>query len=238
MKPLKVKNYGRIPHLSNSKLGISDSRIDWGQEKILTDKKSNKHEEIFAFEKYDGSNVGICKINNQIIGLTKGGYMAKSSSFVQHKIFSDWVLKTEGRWHSLLNEGERLVGEWLLIAHGLKYRINTEPLVIFDHFTTNNKRSSFNFLSDLSHRYEFNTPRLLHRGDAISVNKLLPILNKRTNAISSYKKPEGIVYRSEVNGEVKFLGKWVRSDFVQGEYIIGKKESELFWNMPIEKLYK
>ncbi len=36
MKPLNRKNYGSIPHLSNSKLGEGDYYINPGQERILT----------------------------------------------------------------------------------------------------------------------------------------------------------------------------------------------------------
>jgi hypothetical protein len=35
MKPLNKKNYGSIPHLSNSKLGEKDYFIGEGQERIL-----------------------------------------------------------------------------------------------------------------------------------------------------------------------------------------------------------
>ena len=68
MKPLDRKNYGSIPHLSNSKLGENDYYISVGQERILTEKKRDKHDLILAFEKYDGSNVGIGKVNGKIFG--------------------------------------------------------------------------------------------------------------------------------------------------------------------------
>jgi len=48
MKPLERKNYGSIPHLSNSKLGEGDYYVDEGQERILTTKKRDKHDTIFA----------------------------------------------------------------------------------------------------------------------------------------------------------------------------------------------
>jgi hypothetical protein len=39
MKPLERKNYGSIPHLSNSKLGEGDYYVEKGMERILTEKK-------------------------------------------------------------------------------------------------------------------------------------------------------------------------------------------------------
>lgn len=43
MKPLNRKNYGSIPHLSNSKLGIGDHFVNQGPERISTEKKRDKH---------------------------------------------------------------------------------------------------------------------------------------------------------------------------------------------------
>ena len=66
MKILGFKNYGSIPHLSNSKLGDGDHYINSGQEFILTQKPRDRHDNILVFEKYDGSNVGVCKKDNKI----------------------------------------------------------------------------------------------------------------------------------------------------------------------------
>ena len=62
MKILGFKNYGSIPHLSNSKLGDGDHYINSGQEFILTQKPRDRHDNILVFEKYDGSNVDIVPI--------------------------------------------------------------------------------------------------------------------------------------------------------------------------------
>ena len=43
MKILGFKNYGSIPHLSNSKLGDGDHYINSGQEFILTQKPRDRH---------------------------------------------------------------------------------------------------------------------------------------------------------------------------------------------------
>ena len=40
----------------------------------------------------------------------------------------------------MLNEGERITGEWLLQAHGLKYKIDNDPILFFDYFTPKNER--------------------------------------------------------------------------------------------------
>lgn len=232
-KPLNRKNYGSIPHLSNSKLGTGDHFIEKGQERILTEKVRDKHDEVFVFEKYDGSNVGIGKLNNKIFALTRSGYEAKTSPYKQHHLFSDWVYKNVAKWMDGLENGERITGEWLAQAHGVKYNIHEQlqPIVFFDYFNSKNERQSFDFLYFLHEKFEIQTPRLLHRGNAISVDELLPILNKGTYGIRADEKPEGMVYRVERKGKVDFLAKWVRSDFEAGKYIIDKEEHEWVYNI-------
>lgn len=231
MKPLNRKNYGSIPHLSNSKLGTGDHFIEKGQERILTEKVRDKHDEVLVFEKYDGSNVGIGKIDNRIVALTRSGYTAKTSPYKQHHLFSDWVYKNAMKWMDLLENGERITGEWLAQAHGLKYNIEVEPIVFFDHFNVENQRSQFDYVGELAMMYGLQLPRMLHRGKAIATNELLPTLNTGTEKICSIEMPEGMVYRVERKGKVDFLAKWVRSDFEAGKYIIDKEENELIWNV-------
>ncbi len=231
MKPLNRKNYGSIPHLSSSKLGEMDYFIHEGQERILTEKVRDKHDTIFVFEKYDGSNVGIGKKDGNIFALTRSGYEASTSPYKQHHLFSDWVYKNVMKWMDILENGERITGEWLAQAHGLKYNIEVEPIVFFDHFNPENQRSQFDYLGELAIMYGLQLPRMLHRGKAIATNELLPTLNTGTEGICSIEAPEGMVYRVERKGKVDFLAKWVRSDFEAGKYIIDKEESELIWNV-------
>lgn len=135
------------------------------------------------------------------------------------------------KWMDLLENGERITGEWLAQAHGLKYNIEVEPIVFFDHFNAENQRSKFDYLGELAIMYGLQLPRMLHRGKAIKTDDLLPNLNLKTDGIWATENPEGMVYRVERKGKVDFLAKWVRSDFEAGKYIIGKEESELIWNV-------
>ncbi|MCF6348410.1 MAG: RNA ligase family protein [Flavobacteriaceae bacterium] len=227
MKPLNRKNYGSIPHLSNSKLGEKDYFIHEGQERILTQKKRDKHDTILVFEKYDGSNVGIAKKNGKIYALTRSGYEAKTSPYKQHHLFSDWVYERENVFSDLLKEDERVVGEWLMQTHGLIYNIEQEPIVFFDYFNAKSERQEFEVLKQTG----LPLPRILQKGDAISVEELKPILNLKTDTIWSKEDPEGMIYRVERKGKVDFLAKWVRSDFEAGKYCIGVDEKELIWNV-------
>lgn len=231
MKPLNKKNYGSIPHLSNSKLGSGDYFITEGQERILTEKKRDKHDTVLVFEKYDGSNVGIAKQDGNIFALTRSGYEAGTSPYKQHHEFAKWVYSRRDFFSLILDEGERIAGEWLLQAHGLEYNIEQEdPIIFFDWFNSNNKRKPFEVLEKDLGLWDLPLPRLLHKGDAISVDELEPILNLKTDSIWSKENPEGMVYRVERKGKVDFLAKWVRSDFEAGKYCIGVDEDKLIWN--------
>ena len=230
MKILGFKNYGSIPHLSNSKLGIGDHYIERGQELILTNKARDKHDTILVFEKYDGSNVGICKVDGKIHAITRSGYEANTSPYKQHHLYADWVKSKEYLFIDLLSNNERIAGEWLLQAHGLKYEIVGDPIVFFDYFNPENERLIFKDLEAKVLEYGLPLPRKLHEGLPITVDELLPTLNKKTDSIKSDELPEGMVYRVERNGKVDFLAKWVRVDFRNGQYCIEVDESNLTWN--------
>lgn len=233
MKPIGRKNYGSIPHLSNSKLGEKDYYIGEGQERILTKRKRDKHDSILVFEKYDGSNVGIAKHDNKIFALTRAGYEASTSPYRQHHLFAEWVAKHEMVFSYMLDNGERIAGEWLAQAHGLRYKIAAHPIVFFDYFDCNNQRLIHAELKAKAIEYGLPLPRQLHEGDSVTVETLLPILNKKTKLIQSIDLPEGMVYRVERKGKVDFLAKWIRSDFPTGIYCIDVDEKDLVWNIPV-----
>ena len=177
MKILGFKNYGSIPHLSNSKLGDGDHYINSGQEFILTQKPRDRHDNILVFEKYDGSNVGVCKKDNKIYAITRSGYEAKTSPFKQHHFYADWVKSKECLFMDLLDDNERIAGEWLLQSHGLKYEIIGDPIVFFDYFNPKNERLIFKDLEEKALKYGLPLPRKLHEGLPITVDELLPNLS-------------------------------------------------------------
>lgn len=137
-KPLGRKNYGSIGHLPNSRMGSGDHSIHDGQADIATKKLlKNKHgltREVIVQEKLDGSNVGIARVEGRIVPLSRSGYVADTSPYDQHKVFHRWVLQQKDRW-DFIQEGERLVGEWLMQAHSTKYELKHEPFVAFDLMT-------------------------------------------------------------------------------------------------------
>ena len=234
MKPTGKKNYGSIPHLSSSKLGPGDYFMTPGQERIITEKLRDKHDNVLAFEKYDGSNVGVAKVGGKIHALTRSGYLASTSPYKQHHLFAVWVARREKMFNAMLNEGERIAGEWMAQAHGLLYNISGDPIVFFDYFDAQNQRVIYEELGAKAIQFGIPIPRKLHDGGCVTVAGLLPLLNQKTKGMESVELPEGIVFRVERKGKVDFLGKWVRPDFIPGIHCINVNECDLKWNVSPE----
>lgn len=235
MKPLGKKNYGSIPHLLTSKLGAGDHHIHEGQHNILTIKKRDKHDTILVSQKYDGSNVGVAKKDGKIIALTRSGHTADTSPYYQHHLFNDYVDKYKSKFDSILNEGERICGEWLAQVHSLEYKVITdhELFMAFDLFTPENERVLFEELHSRCMDADIFEVDIVHKGEAMSIKdayKKVMGSNGMTVFTQCIDKPEGMVYRIERKGKVDFLAKWVRPDFVSGKHIIDKEVHQLLWN--------
>ncbi len=138
----------------------------------------------------------------------------------------------------MLQDGERLVGEWLLQAHGTRYKLTHEPFVVFDLMTGNERLPYEQFLERVWPG-DFTTPHLLHIGEAISIDKVLEILGDY-GYHGAIDRVEGAVWRVERNklidrhsGKreqvVDFLAKYVRPDKVDGIYL-SKDDREIVWN--------
>lgn len=225
-KPLGVKSYGSIGHLPNSRMGPADRKISEGQERIATQKPRDKHDRIIVTEKLDGSNVGVCKINGEIIALGRAGYPAKTSPYEQHHMFADWVDRRAGRFHEVLADGERLCGEWLAMAHGTIYELgHRDPFVMFDMFGPDNKRKLWDEILSAGLHFGIATPFVVSDGGPINVKDAMKILGAR-GRYGAQEGIEGVVYRIERKGVVDYLCKWVRPDKVDGKYF----EDGPIWN--------
>lgn len=237
-KPLGHKSYGSIPHLPNSRLGPGDHKCSEGQATIATQKKRDKHDLVICQEKVDGGNVGVAKIGGEVLALGRVGYLARTSPFDQHHLFADWVDGQKPRFEALLDEGERLCGEWLALAHGTKYDLSHEPFVAFD-LMRGKERTIYAEFNPRVKEYDFVIPQLLSIGEPISVEDMLSKIE--TSGHGAIDPVEGAVWRVERNrlkdrhsGErlwvVDFLVKYVRPDKVDGVYLPEQSGKALIWN--------
>ena len=232
-KPLNRKAYGHIPHLSKSRTTPEDHHCSEGQEKICTEQPRSYKDIIIVQEKLDGSCCAVAKVNDTLFALTRAGYKAETSPYKMHHYFDKWVNKEKTRFLEMLENGERVVGEWLIQAHGTRYKLKHEPFVPFD-IMINSKRSNFETYLKRIHKFDFTPPRLISYGLPISVKDVLKRL--KYSGHGAIDPTEGAVWRVEKEGQIDFLTKYVRPDKIDGVYLPEISKSDSVWNVDIELL--
>ena len=227
MKPLGIKNYGSIGHLPGSRLGPGDHHVHEGQGLICTAKPRDRHDRIIVQEKLDGSNVGVVKKDGKILALSRSGYLASSSPYAQHHRFAEWVDRNQSRFDAVLKEGERLVGEWLLQAHGSIYLLPHEPFVAFDLMVGSTRTPFDTFRERIGGHFVL--PFLVSNGPSVPVPIAMEMLGPYGKH-GSLDPVEGLMYRveryeqvapgsSDRRWVVDFLAKFVRHDKADGKYL-------------------
>jgi len=227
IKPIGRKSYGSIPHLPESRTGPGDHSCSIGQARIATEKARDRHDKIIVQEKVDGSNVGVAKKDGLIIPLGRSGYEASTSPYLQHRLFANWVYKEYSRFDKVLEEGERLCGEWLAQAHGTKYNLPHEPLVVFD-LMVETERITYEELTKRI-KGKFVMPNLIHQGSPFSIKDAMNYLKKSGHG--ALDEVEGAVWRVERREKVDFLVKYVKPNKVDGSYLESVTGKEPIWNV-------
>ena len=227
-KPLGIKSYGTIPLLPNSRVTPADKHCHEGQARIATEKQRDRHDEIIVQEKLDGSNVGVALIHGCIVALTRAGYIAKTSPYEQHWHWSNWVESNKSRFLAVLKEGERLCGEWLMQAHGTRYELLHEPLVVFD-IMKEHVRVPYEEFAHRIKRGNFIIPHLIHKGLPLSVNRALEIIGEH-GYHGAVDEIEGVVWRVQRRGKVDFLVKYLKPYKEDGIYLPEKSGKDPVWN--------
>ena len=239
-KPLGMKNYGHIAHLPGSRMGPGDHSCELGQARIATLKARDHHDQIIVQEKLDGTNVGVTRLDGVLYPLVRAGYVADTSPFEQHWRFAEWVYANQDRFLAVLRDGERLVGEWLMQAHGTRYQLEHEPFVAFD-LMFGIERARYDDLITRLKQNDFVTPTVIHRGGSLSIEAAMKMLNTYGFHGAS-DQVEGAVWRVERNeltnpgkdGQrrwiVDFLVKYVRPDKQDGIYLPEISGKKSVWN--------
>ncbi len=229
VKPLGGPAYGSIPHLPGSKLGPGDHHIHEGQARICTERLRDDHDSVTITEKMDGTCVAVARLDGQIVPLIRRGYHARDSHFRQHHLFADWVDWNSEVFRDFLNEGERVCGEWMAQAHGIRYprQYLGAPLYVFDLMDESGRKSRAEFderwWGVLSLQGVCATPR------EIAFHPRKPDELAAVSGRTSYE-PEGFVYRVERDGQFEFIAKWVRPDFEPGKYLESVTGRAPIWN--------
>lgn len=190
---------------------------------MCTAKRKEKYDEVIVQEKLDGSCCAVAFIDGTLVPLTRSGNLTSQSRYEMHHLFTAWVYSQQDRFLGVLQEGERIVGEWLAQAHGTRYNLPHEPFVVFD-IMEGHDRIAYDILLLRLMAGDFVTPRLIHRGDPISIEAVLAKLEPSGHG--AIDPVEGAVWRVERRGKPHFLAKYVRPDKVDGLYL----GNEPVWN--------
>lgn len=239
-KPLKAKAYGSIGHLPNSRMGPADHHLHEGQALICT-VKPRKGDRIIVTEKLDGSCMSVANVGGELIALTRSGYRVEDVTYEHLRAFGPYVETHREQFAALLQPGERIVGEWMPMAHGTIYdpaHPMFEPFVAFDIFR-DGKRILFDEFMARIDIAEMRSAFCFHNSiEACSVQAALDNLDTPGDATDVFgfhgakESVEGAVWRVEREGRVDFLAKYVRPDKIDGKYfsqISGKPE---IWFIP------
>lgn len=226
-KPLGQKAYGHIAHLPGSRMGPGDHKCHEGQARIATERARDRHDAIWVQEKLDGSCVSVARVGGELIPLSRAGYRAVTSPYFQHILWDGWVRDNYARFDALLDEGERVVGEWLAQAHGTRYDLSErDPFVAFDIMRGGDRLPYLE--ADLRLARWFRTPPLLVQGPA-SIETAMEHLGT-FGKYGALDPVEGAVWRVERKGRVDFLAKYVRPDKVDGCYLDSVTGQDPVWN--------
>lgn len=227
VKPLGKKAYGSIPHLTGSKIIGTDKLVEKGMQGMLTKKVKDKGDRVIVREKLDGSCVAVTKLDGKLLPLIRVGYMAQTSPFKMHHMFNTWVFENYARFDRLLKDGERICGEWLVQAHGIRYKLPHAPFVAFD-LITDKGRVIDSVLEDRCNKESIILAKKVATEPILPEEALKLLGNGGHGAI---EKPEGIVYRYETkDNQVTSLAKYVRPDFTPGIYLPEFGGTEPVWN--------
>jgi hypothetical protein len=219
--------------LLGSRRGPTDRGCNEGQHRICCEWARDRRDRVIVTEKLDGSNVGAARIDGEIVAITRSGYVANTSPYEQHHMWGEWVAKNRARFLALLEDGERACGEWLALAHGTRYALPHEPLVVFD-IRRGHNRATWDDVVDRCSAQGFTLPHLLHDGCSLSVADAMAALGPHGHH-GATDEAEGAVWRVERTNRhgvaaVDFLAKYVRAGKVDGRYLAELNGGDAVWN--------
>ncbi len=230
VKPLGIKSYGHIAHLPGSRKGPSDHHCHAGQARICTEVARDRHDVITVTEKLDGSNVAVARIDGVAVPLGRSGYPAATSRFEQHRLFHIWAMERQQLFLDLLEDGERVCGEWLAQAHGTRYALPHEPFVVFDLMRGPTRLLNHECRDRCIEKLPI--PRMLHIGagpkGTFSIESALAAIE--TSGHGAIDPVEGAVWRVERQGKYDFMAKYVKPEKIDGAYLPEVSGLDPVWN--------
>lgn len=218
-KPLGFKAYGSTPHLIGSRLGPGDYSITQEHTDLFTGKRTRKGDRIVVTEKIDGSCVSVAKSGGRVLALQRAGYLAETSPFALHHAFHRWVDTRALLFDKILEDDERIVGEWLHTAMGTRFDIVDPDLLLVPFAIFRGRdRVSYDEFMDRCDRAGLRRAHVLSDGQGITIEEAMARLGENGHH-GALDGAEGAVWLLETNGSFNGLAKYVRADKVDGKYM-------------------
>jgi hypothetical protein len=222
-----MRLYAKIPHLPGSRTGPGDHHVGPGLDERCT-RRAWPGDRIIVQEKLDGSCVAVVREGGALVAFGREGRRCDESRNEGRRAFAAWVRENEARF-GFLAEGDRLVCEWLPIAHGTRYALPHEPLVVLDRFLADGRRALLAELSSLAEGAGLALPHLVHEGAAIGVEEALARLGEH-GFHGAVDPAEGLVWRVEAGGAVAAVAKHVRAGKRDGCLLADHTGGAAVWN--------
>jgi hypothetical protein len=222
-----MRLYGKIPHLPGSRVGAAERYAPAPLVARMTE-AARAGDRVLVSEKLDGSCVAVVVTSETVEARGRDGGLCAASRNDGRRAFGAWVDSRAARFAAVLAPGERLMIEWLALAHGTRYALPHGPAVAIDGFT-GTTRWPLDEICARAAAVGLPTPALLHDGGAHPIGAALAQLGERGHH-GALDVAEGVVYRLERDGAVVALAKLVRPGKRDGIYLADHSGGEPVWN--------
>jgi len=216
--------FSSIQHLPGSKMiDAEDKLLGAEQAKWLTQRRRVSGDMVIVTEKVDGMNAAVLRREGLLYPLIRKGYDCRANPLPWINAFSDFVEENTTRFMSVLEEGERICGEWMVKTHTLSYKVPHEPFVAFD-IIKDAERLPYVVFRERVAIGNFVVAGLVHMGEAIPPEMALQLLGDGYHGVIG--APEGVIYRYEdVRRKYICSGKFVSNPLLGNDELFHANEN-------------
>lgn len=221
-----MRLFPRIGHLPGSRAAADDRHADPALAVRCTT-RGHVGDRVIVSEKLDGTCVTIGREGGAVVARGREGGRCDASPNVGRRAFAAWVASQPARWAALV-EGERLVLEWLVLAHAVRYALPHEPAVLLDLH-----RGGWRPWDEVAARARalaLPGAAVVHDGGPCPLDEARERLG-RHGQHGARDPAEGLVYRIEGgDGRLRARAKWVRPGLVPGQWLADHGSGVHVWN--------
>jgi len=231
------KAFATIQHLPGSKMiNAEDKLLGVEQVKWLTQRRRTNTDMVIITEKVDGMNAAVLRRGDFLHPLIRKGYDCRANPLPWINAFADFVDELASRFLNVLEDGERICGEWMVKTHTLTYKLSHGPFVAFD-IINDAERLLYLKFKERAAAGGFITAGLVHMGEAMPPEMALQLLGSGYHG--AVGEPEGLIYRYE-DSQNRYIcsGKFVSNPLLGNDELFRANEN-LFnrWKKYKKRLY-